>query len=276
MAEENVVEDKEPVVNNSGDNDAEDTTGNTPPADTEAKAPVVEDEDTDGEEPVVEEGEEPAAEDENEDPEATDDTPLDTETWGSTGDEVGDSVLELLQNAELTTDEAKALMYDAVKEGDPSKIDKEALIEKVGKAKANLIMAGAENFITKNNAKITGIMETVHETTGGKEAWDTIAPWAKANMDAAELAEYASMIDKGGAQAKFAATQIKEAYNSDKNTTSLTGKTIEGDTGGKSAPIKGITKREYAEQLERANRFGDKAAIAKIQRAREAGRKQGI
>ena len=286
MAEENTeVEEKTEVSteenkpNASLDNgDAEESGaeshGNLQPK-AEAEQKESEDE-ADETEDKTEDEKDKSEEQSDKDKEASDETALDTDTWGSTGDEVGDSVLEVLQNSEITPEEAKALLYDAVKAGDPSKIDRDALVEKVGKAKANLVMAGIQNFTDRNAEKIKATMDVVHTAAGGKDNWEVIAPWAKANMDQDALKEYSDLIDAGGAKAKFAAQELTAAYNKDESNTSITGDTVEGETQVNADSGEAIGSREYAERLEVAHRNKDSAEIAKIQRARQRGRKKGI
>lgn len=217
-------------------------------------------------------------EDKTEDTEDNSSDELDTDVWGSTGDEVGDSVLLVLQNSGIPMDDAKALIYDPLTEhGDPTKLDKDALVEKVGKANANLVMAGIENYLAKNNAKNEAVLKDVYAVAGGKEQWDQVAPWAKDKLSEADRKDYSDMLDAGGAKAKFAAAEIIRLYNEDPNNTSIgSTTTLEGDT---TAGDQGeaIGKREYAERLQKAHRTGAKPSeIKAIQRARERGRKKGI
>jgi hypothetical protein len=213
------------------------------------------------------------------DDDKAEDKPLDHDVWGTTGDEVGDSVLTLLQNSGLTTDDAKSLMYDAVQAGDVTQIDKAALEAKVGKEKATLILAGAENFITRSKAKAEAIVSEVHTTVGGKENWDAVTTWAKENVSEGELAEYREMIDAGGAKARFAAQELAGRYNSDgSNTTLSTSETAEitGDSKAASSGEK-TTKAQYVEQLSAAyDRGASEAEIAAIKAARARGRAAGI
>lgn len=207
------------------------------------------------------------------------DKPLDTDVWGTTGDEVGDSVLTLLQNSGMTTDDAKSLMYDAVKDGDVTKIDREALEAKVGKEKATLILAGAENFITRSKAKAETILTEVHTTVGGKDNWDAVTTWAKENVSEGDLAEYREMIDAGGAKARFAASELAARYNDDSNNTTLsTSETTEivGDGKANTSGEK-LTKTQYVEKLGAAyDRGASEAEIAEIKAARARGRAAGI
>jgi len=210
--------------------------------------------------------------------EEAEDKPLDTDVWGSTGDEVGDSVLTLLQNSGLTTEDAKAMLYDAVLDGDVTKIDRAALEAKVGKDKANLILAGTENFITRSKAKAETIVKDVHTTVGGKDNWDAVTTWAKANIAEAELSEYADLIDQGGAKARFAAQELVARYNGDSNNTTLQQGTVEITGDAKAAPSgEKLTKAQYVERLEQAYAKGaTEAEIAAIKAARARGRAAGI
>ena len=210
---------------------------------------------------------------------AAENRPLDNAVWGTTGDEVGDSVLTLLQNSGLTVDEAKAMMFDAVQAGDVTKLDREALAAKVGKEKATLILAGAENFITRSAAKAATIVKEVHATVGGEENWSAITGWATKNVAESDLATYRNMIDAGGAQARFAASELKALYNADgKNTTlGAANAELKGDSGSPQ-PGRQLTKAQYVAELEAAHKKGSppQAVINEINAARARGRAAGI
>lgn len=202
---------------------------------------------------------------------------LDTSVWGSTGDETGDAVLLKLQESGIDPDVAKSLLYDAVRAGDPTKIDRDALVEKVGKVNANLILAGIENFVAKQSANVAATTALVYEAAGGEGNWRKVAEWTSKNVSDADRAEFAKLIDAGGRQAQFAAAELVKLYNADEKNTSVGTKVrIEGD--GK-APEGGraIGRRQYAEELMKAHRKGASPAVLKeIQAARERGRKRGL
>ena len=282
--DDKTVDDKEPVEGqqlgpDASDADAESDQGN-PQAPSDQ--PVKED-DKSKEAGEAEDTQEDKTDDKADD--KTDDTDdktsdeLDTTVWGSTGDEVGDSVLLVLQNSGISVEDAKALIYNPLTEhGDPTKLNKNALIEKVGKANANLVLAGIENFVSKNNTKNEAVLKDVYEIAGGKDNWEQVAPWAREKLSEADRKDYADMLDAGGAKAKFAAHEIIRLYNADTNntsigkTTTLEGESPAGDQG------EAITRIEYAERMDKLYRTGkaSKAAIAEVQRARERGRKKGI
>lgn len=205
---------------------------------------------------------------------------LDTTVWGDTGDEVANSTLLVLQNAGVSTDEAKALLWDAVEAGDPSKVDKDALIEKVGKANATLIMAGIENVTSRNNDLIAEVKDIAHKSAGSPENWETAVNWAKKNLSEEDLDELRGMIDKGGRQASFATKEIVARYNADPKNTSLTAGETQLKPDGKSeTPVKGISRLEYGKQLDLLFRKGIREGhpeFKALQAQRAAGRKQGL
>lgn len=250
-----------------------------PPIPTEPKAPVApkeevvdptKDEPTEGEEPKEGEGEEEPTD------EPTDEPELDTSVWGDTGSEVGNNTLTLLQNAEISTEDAKALLYDAVVAGDATKIDQAALEAKVGKAKASLILVGIKGFIQETAEKNNSIKEVVYEAAGGEETWNKLTSWAEAS--GTDISEYAGLIDAGGAQARFAVQEITGLFNADPKNTAITAgnKRVEPSKGSAAPAVQPITRAEFVEQLDAAHAAGDQKAVDRIKAARAAGRKQGI
>lgn len=201
------------------------------------------------------------------------DKPLDTTVWGDAGSDVANSVLETLQNSGVSTTDAKALLWDAVEKGDASKIDRDALVEKVGKAKATLIMAGVKDVIRENKERFDAVQATTFEVAGSAENWKVAAAWAGKNIPADDLEELKVMLDKGGRSAKVAAQEIVEKYNKDPKNTSLNkGKTI--TPGGKGATkLEPLSRLQYGQELERAHRRGaSPAEFAALRARRNAGK----
>ena len=219
------------------------------------------------------------AKDEDDDETPDDDTELDTSVWGDPGnDEVGRSTLTLIQNSGMTPENALELFGKAREQMDPSLVDRDKLVEAVGKTKATLIMAGFETVTSREKARVAEVTKVVHDAAGGEDNWKKATKWAIAKLDAAELDELRDMIDKGGRQATFAAVEIVNRYNSDpKNTALAAGKgQVTPDTKS-TTTVKGITRREYGEQLDRLYRRGATEAEFNALRAqRNAGKKQGI
>lgn len=203
---------------------------------------------------------------------------LDTEVWGEYTDEVTNSVLTILQNSEIAPDTAKALLWDAVESGDPSRIDRDKLVETLGKAKATLVLAGIENVIDRNKRIIAETTKVVVGVAGSEANWKKAREWAVKTLSEDELGDYVDMLDAGGNKAKYAATQIIEQYNADPKNTALNAGQgqVTGD-GKAETKIKGISRREYGEQLMKLERRGaTPAEFRALSAQRAAGKKQGI
>lgn len=202
---------------------------------------------------------------------------LDTSVWGSTGSETGDAVLQVLQDSGADPQEAKALLFDAIQAGDVTQIDEGKLTEMLGAAQAKIVLMGAKNFIAEANAKNTAIVETMHKSVGGEDNWKKVAAWAEQSVPEDEMNDYRDLINAGGAKARFAATQLLEAYNGDTKNSSISAPRVEAPANTPPPKVEGITRRQYVEALEKANKAKAGAdVIAKIKAQRAAGRKQGI
>ena len=204
-------------------------------------------------------------------------TDFNVEEWGSTGSDVGDSVLRLLNEGGASPDEAKSLLYDAVVAGDPSSIDRDALVEKVGADRANLIMAGVTNFVNDNKARQDAHVKTVHDAVGGKENWDTMLPWVNA-LPKEDAAQYISLLDQGGLQAKLAVKDLYNRYNADPKNKSLAKTELIGTSGPGKSVVEGITQNEYGRQLlilSNRNKATPQA-LESLRAQRRAGVRSGI
>ena len=206
-----------------------------------------------------------------------------TEDWGSTGDENGDAVLTMLQEAKVTQAEAEAMLFEAVKSNDPSKINRDLLVEKMGEAQATLIINASKDFMASNAKKIAEVTKTVHDAAGGKENWDKVADWAGKNMSDAERGEYAEMIDAGGLKAKFAAEQMIKSYEGDSKNSSLSN-AADVHVGESSTPPEGraISRADMVKELDALhNRAGlsweeTQRKDREIRAARKRGQAQGL
>ena len=238
----------EPKVVLPGDANAEPAqtgdTGNPAPLANPAKEPAKEPE---KKEVVAEPAKEPEAK-------VEDEAPLNTEVWGSTGSENGDAVLSLLQNSGVTTDEAKALMFDAIQSGDVTKIDKAALEAKVGKAKAAIILTGADNFVKEQASKANAIVASLHETVGGKDNWKQVADWSKDNIAEEELDVFRGMINAGGLQAKMAAKEMKGLYEAAADNSTLQKTEVLPGAKPKDTAQAPLTAVQYSDALEKLHK----------------------
>ena len=86
------------------------------------------------------------------------------------------------------------------------------------------------------------------------------------------------MIDKGGAAARFAVSEIMGRYNADPNNSTLSTNNPRAEATSVSPPAStAITRAEYVAALDKAHRRGaSPKEIAAIQAQRNAGRQQGI
>lgn len=219
-------------------------------------------------------------EDTQQEQESSEEAPLDLSVFESTGSEVGDSVLTLIQNAGGTPEQARALLYEAVSENDMSKIDQSALEKLVGKEKAVLVIAGAKSYSQELSARNKEVGDTLTSSVGGKENWELVSGWAKKNLSEAERRELAELSNRGGNYSKFAANELLSRYNADPaNTEIVVGTTrIEADATSNNSPTQAaLTAREYHAQIKKAMRSGaSEAEINKIKAARANGRAKGI
>lgn len=253
-----------------------DPVGNPKPKEPPAKEPVKDDQ----KKPDPADDQNKPEDEENE---PDDDTPLDVAKWGDTGTETGNAVLQLLQNSGVDTSTAKELLFDAVSEGDVTKIDKAKLEAKVGKVKAHLILTGVTAFIGEKRSEAEAIIKTAHDTVGGKDNWTKITEWANKSVDKAELDELRGMIDAGGRQAKLAAAELKQMYEADKENSSLdTTETKERlpNRGGQQQAVTPLSGPAYAAELEKANNkyFGNPPENIRrsLLARRQEGRKLGL
>lgn len=203
---------------------------------------------------------------------------LDTSVWGKTGDEVGDSVLKMLQDSGISPEDAENLLLDPVKQGDTSKIDREALAAKLGKETATLVMAGVENVVDRTKARQEEVKKKVVDAAGGEQNWEKASNWAINTLSEKEVTELRQMLDQGGKQADFAAREIVNRYNEDPNNTALNaGKAIQGDSNTKGKKVKGLSRLQFGIEMDRAYKRGasDKEMDA-LRAQRREGRKQGL
>tara|TARA_R110002012_G_scaffold96493_1_gene232521 strand:+ start:2982 stop:3821 length:840 start_codon:yes stop_codon:yes gene_type:complete len=266
----------EQMVAAEGNEGKKDVEGNPVPPAPEARPPA---EEPETEEPKAEE--EPAAEEApTEEPAEEPVAELDTDVWGETGNENGDAVLKMLQDAKVSPEEAKALLYDAVQEGDATKIDHAKLAEKVGDAQATLIINGAKLFITERADATQATVADIHKTVGGEDNWKQVADWGVKNIPEAEMNEYRELIDAGGAKARFAAQEMANKFNGDDANSSLTNTTVE-PTSATPPATRAITRAEMVAELDKVHNsnmpFAERAKQDRmIRAARKAGQAQGI
>ena len=202
----------------------------------------------------------------------------DYDSWGETGTDVGNSVITVLQESGLPADKAKALLYDAVQAGDPSKIDEAALAEAMGSAaQARIVVSGVKSHIKEIADKAESIKQSLYGVVGSEDNWKTLSAWARENLSETDLADYIEMVGQGGRKATLAVRDLMEQYEEAGNT-SFDTSTVTPKTAKKTkSSIVPLSRREYYDQMELAARQGKltPSLKEKFWQQRQAGIKAG-
>jgi hypothetical protein len=213
-----------------------------------------------------------------EDEQKPEDKPLDVNVWGDTGSDTGNAVLKKLQETGIKPETAKALLYDAVQLGDPTKIDKTALVAAVGEASAQIVLSGIDTFVKENNAKNASVLGVLHEQVGGEENWNVLRDWAKTNLNAEEIQDYIDMIDAGGRKAVLAAKDLNERYEQAGNTSLKKSTQVvpQANNQQQQSTTVALSSSEYFKACEKAQKDGTYNTVrASLLAGRELGKKQG-
>lgn len=231
--------------------------------------------------------------------EASEETPAevtpageDVTEWVQSDSPEFNAAIGLMKAAGMTPAEGAAIFDDAANTGDLSKVDRAALVEKVGEDQAALIMAGFTKFVDTTGAALLERVNAVHDSVGGSDNWSKITGWArtKAKGDEAFKAEIQELTElmngKSISAAKLAGKELLAKFNADKSNSTLTTTTApsvtpSGKPAAPSAPaVKPISAREYAEAVEDAQRnlrgSDQTARLAELSKQRAAGRNKGI
>lgn len=228
-----------------------------------------------------------------EEAEAASQKEVDEAEWMSTDNKQFNASLNLMKAAGMKPAEAAELFDEAAQTGDLSKVDREALVEKVGEDQAELIMAGFTNYVETEGQAILQRITKVHEAVGGTENFQKMSVWArgKAKGDTEfrnTVSAITDMMNSGNEyQADLAAKDFLRMYNADSGNSSITPTAVTKEvdvTAAKTSPAKStatpITAREFADKTDtimRTMRGADQAAALKALSAdRAAGRKKGI
>lgn len=199
--------------------------------------------------------------------------------WPTYTDPSMTAITNIFQEKGVKPSEADAIFAKALESGDIADINVDDLKAKVGEQYATLIMGTVQTVYNANLAQVEATRKMAYDALGGRAGWEACAEWAetKAASDAdfnKKLDTYKSMIESGGEQAVLAIRTIKEQFMDDPNTVNRPN-LERGDAAGSAMPdIKPITNKvDYVTQLKEAYNKGDEAQIAKLRRARAAGRK---
>jgi len=168
--------------------------------------------------------------------------------YSPTGDPGLDVALGFIGRLGLSaeTDEVQSAMR-----GDfaPIKAKLAAMGSKAKGFESHVALAEAA-FTARTNAakaKVARDEEAVYLAVGGKEMWDKVAAYAKANADEGEKAHIEAAMKAGGMQAQGVATLLLKAYQRAHPSTPRIAK--EGASGAGGVSSGNMTAREYAAKV---------------------------
>lgn len=201
--------------------------------------------------------------------------------WAKFDNPHADAVVDLLKEKGLSPAEANAYFAKAIESGDLKDIDYDGLEKRIGKAATHLTKTGITNWHVEATESTNAVTKAAYEMYGGKEAWDTVAAWAKVREGqdaefAKELAGIRKDLNIGGRAANAALRDLLSIYNGNPNTKGLDNTKLEQGSRQATSKVTPISRTEYVELLSKAEAKGDKNEIASLHRRRTAGMKAGI
>lgn len=205
-----------------------------------------------------------------------------TETYQEYDDPALSQMVDIFTEADLPVDEANAIFAEALDSNDLAKVDTQALVDKLGQRKADLVMLLATTAHEKAQANLQQVTNTVHDIVGGEEAFKGLQAWVadKEKSDtafASEMLEIREMIDSGKERAvKAAINDLFSMYKKDPNVT-LPANITQGDGSVGSTTVEPLTRLEYADAVDKARRAGTyEKEQATLWARRKAGKQTGI
>lgn len=199
------------------------------------------------------------------------------EEYPDYGDPTANAVVDILREAEVPVKEAHDLFVEAFETGDFTKVDLTKLVEKLGKAKTDLVMLGVKTYYENSVSGVKDIVNAVYEEVGGKANFDKVAVWAKerAKTDAKfakELEGFNQMFDLNRTAAVMAANALKGMYEADNQNGSLRRTQIHGDSAVTTSTSQSehFTKGEYLNKVKEAYNKGDMAEFNRLRALRKS------
>lgn len=192
------------------------------------------------------------------------------------GDDAVNSVVATLKEAGVDAKEADGWFREAAETGDMSKINVTAIAEKVGKEKANLIVLAVKDYYGRTQGSVKESVNAVYEQVGGEENWKKVSAWATAQRKAdpafnKKADALNAMFDLSPEAAAMAAKELRSMYEAASGNSSLQVKQMQGQTAASvGVNLEPISRKDYAEQYERAHRKGDTATMAQLNARRQA------
>lgn len=181
------------------------------------------------------------------------------EAWETTGNDTADAVLTLLQESGISQEAAKALMWDAIKEGDPSKIDEKELADKMGSAaQAKLAIKGVQAFVKEQADETAAALAEITAVAGSEKNWKTVVGWANKNLQESDLSEIREMIDRGGRSRASGVRELVALYNEKSGETTIGGTapvTPKQGNGRPPAKKPGLSAEEFKAEMAKVDKL---------------------
>lgn len=215
---------------------------------------------------------------------ADEDTPDDTEVgeYNEYEHPALKQAVNILKEASLPVEETNAIFAEAIEAGDLGKVDKAALVDKLGNDKAETVLVLAQSYMDTVMGEVAAFKKAAYELTQGQENYDAMTKWAneKAATDAEFKTAYddiRSMVDSKNTRAiKAAVTDLFSLYKNDPETTIVADLTV-GDKAASTVGMEPLSRAEYTDALLKAQDEGKYAALApELWKRRQAGMKAGI
>ena len=203
--------------------------------------------------------------------------PADYEDYG---DDNANAIVEILKEANIPVTEAYDLFLESMQTGDFSKVDTTALVDKLGKAKADLVLLGAKSYYTTQTAAVKEIVDAVYTVAGNKENFDLVSAWAreKGKSDVAfqkQVDGYNQMFDLNATAAKSAAKELVALYEADEGNSSLIINKVDGTKASTTQDAGGdhISRADYIVELEAAYKKNDMHTVNRLNARRKSSLK---
>jgi len=197
------------------------------------------------------------------------------------GDANANAVVDMLKEAKIPVAEAHALFKEAIETGDFSKIDVSKLTEKLGQAKATLVLNGVQTYYNTVTANTKKTVEAVYQEVGGEANYKKVQTWARqqAAKDPAFKAKMEGlnqMFDLNQTAAVMAARDLVAAYEKADGNSSLSRKQVHGERSFTNSESTGeyLSRADYLAKVKEAHAKGDMHAVASLRAQRAASHKQ--
>jgi hypothetical protein len=187
------------------------------------------------------------------------------------------AVVEMLKEAKVPVQEAHELFKEAIETGDFSKIDVSKLTEKLGAAKATLVLNGVQTYYNSVTANTKETVNTVYKEVGGEANYKKVQTWARsvAAKDpafATKMEGYNAMFDLNPTAAVMAAKELVALYEKSGDNSSLNRKQVHGERAHTTQDSTGdhLSRHDYLEQMKVAQAKGDTHEINRLRAQRAA------